>query len=69
MTTDAHDCMKTSASERSACCPHLLARLVRSKRDAQDGSDDTPKLDDLVNAATYNVYRDSKAYSAVSPAW
>lgn len=47
----------------------LFARLVRSKRDAENGSDDPPKPDDLINTAAHNVHRDGKAYPAVGSAW
>lgn len=47
---------------------YLFTRLVRSKRDAQDGPDDPPKPDDLVHTAAHNVHWNGKAYSAIGSA-
>lgn len=47
----------------------LFTRLIRSKRDAKNGSDHPPESDDLLNAAAHNVHRDGKAHPAVGSAW
>lgn len=46
----------------------LFTRLIRSKRDAEDGSDDPAKPDDLIHTAAHNVYRNGKADTTVGSA-
>ena len=58
-------CTTCTAGTVKAPDTDLFTGLIRSKGDAEDGSNDPAKPDDLIHAAAHDVNRDGKANTTV----